>query len=119
MNEPEEDSSDSSQNIPHIAHPEKLIVSFVWNLISRLDAAKTFHDNWTISKRVTLSLQKRKSEVKRISQFGLLGSLLRLQWLPFILSYACPSLTLISVVSPISINPRPGKHQPVTDFAVD
>lgn len=76
--EPAKDSSDSHRNIPHFAHPEKLMVNLVWSLSSRLDEAKTFHDNWTISKRVTLSLQKRNSEVKQKSQFGLLGSLLRL-----------------------------------------
>lgn len=119
MKEPAEGSSDSSHTIPHIAHPEKLIVSLVWSLSSRLDEAKTFHDNRTISKRVTLSLQKRKSEVKWKSQFGFLCSPLRLQWFPFLLSYAGPSLTLISIMSPNSISPRPGKHQPVTDFAVD
>lgn len=73
--EPAEDSSD---NIPHFAHPEKLMVNLVWSLSSRLDEAKTFHDNWTISKWVTLSLQKKNSEVKQKSQFGLLGFLLRL-----------------------------------------
>lgn len=92
MHNPTKDSWDPNHNIPHFAHPEKLIVNLVWNLSSRSAEAKTFHDSWTMSKRVTLNLHK-KSEVKHRSHFlGLLGPLLGCRGFPSLDPMPAPSI---------------------------